>query len=293
MTRGYRVASISKDNGYGMSVIAKLKETKVKRNLYYEIKDRVLEETTDGTKIIRNKRKTKVFGLYSNKEIRDQLIEILRERMNLHKDKFISPTIYQELRGLEVKRNGKVEHSELTHDDQIFSYLMALYVWYEGKNLRELFGIEKGSIKTEESVDDIVSLEGAEDYGDITQEIVYITKDGNQKLDNDLKDMQYAKGVLYSEFIEKERKHDMDSLKAMLNDPVVRKAYANKYKIPEDSVGLEDGTHFGPGTISGLPQSVFFDFNKDLTEMDRSSIYHTLNADMYTYDNNKEDNGLQ
>ena len=276
-----------------MSVIAKLKETKVKKNLYYEIKDRVLEETTDGNKIIRNKRKTKVFGLYSNKDVRDQLIEILKERMNLHKDKFVSPTIYQELRGLEVKRNGEVEHSDLTHDDQIFSYLMALYVWYEGKNLRELFGIDKQTIKTEESVDDVVSLEGAEDYGDITQEIVYITKDGNQKLDNDIKDMQKAKGILFSEFIERERKHDRDSLKTMLNDPVVRKAYANKYKIPEDSVGLEDGTTFGPGTISGLPQSVFMDFNKDLTEMDRSSVYHTLNADMYTYDNNREDNGYQ
>ena len=151
----FSVATKYKDNGFGLSVIGKLKETKVKKNLYFEYKDRVLEETTDGIRIIRKKRKTKVYGLYSNNDVRDNLIEILKERVRYHKDKFISPSIYEEMRGLEVKKNGKVEHSDLTHDDQIFSYLMALYVWYEGKNLREVFGIEKSGIKTEEDVDDI------------------------------------------------------------------------------------------------------------------------------------------
>ena len=74
-------------------------------------------------------------------------MEILKERMIYHKDKFISPILYDELNGLEVKRNGKIEHSNNTHDDQVFSYLIALYVWYEGKNLMELYGIDKTSIK--------------------------------------------------------------------------------------------------------------------------------------------------
>ena len=124
-------------NGFGLAVISKLKETKVKRNLYYEIKDKVLEEVVDSAKgqIIRKTRKTKVYGLHTTKEVRDTLIELLTERVRHHKDKFISPTLYQELRGLEVKKSGKVEHSDLTHDDNLFSYLMALYVWYEGKTL--------------------------------------------------------------------------------------------------------------------------------------------------------------
>ena len=124
--------ALSKDKGYGLSVIAKLKETRIKRNLYYEIKDRELEETIENGVRKVKKTKTKVFGIHSTSAVRDNLIELLKERMRLHKDKFISPTIYQELRGLEVKRNGKVEHSDLTHDDQIFSYIMAMYVWYEG-----------------------------------------------------------------------------------------------------------------------------------------------------------------
>ena len=123
------IVNIERNGGYGLSVIGKLKETKVKRNLYYEVKEKVVEETIEGNKLVRSKKITKVYGLQSTNEVRNELIELLKERMNLHKDKFISPTIYNELRGLEVKKNGKVEHSALGHDDQIFSYLMAIYVW--------------------------------------------------------------------------------------------------------------------------------------------------------------------
>ena len=52
---------------------------------------------------------------------------------------------------MEVKKNGKVEHSAKTHDDQVFSYLMALYVWYDGKELAERFHIIKNTIKTDQN----------------------------------------------------------------------------------------------------------------------------------------------
>ena len=67
--------------GFGASVLAKLIETKLKNNLYFEIKDRVIEETNDGIRIVRKKQKTKVYGLDSSKNKRDLLIQILRERM--------------------------------------------------------------------------------------------------------------------------------------------------------------------------------------------------------------------
>ena len=213
--------------------------------------------------------------------------------MNFHKDKFISPTIYNELRGLEVKKNGKVEHSELTHDDQIFSYLMALYVWYEGKNLKENFGIEKFGIKTEDDVDDVLQLDGTEEYGDITQDIIYLTRDDNNKLENSLKEMQRSKGILFSEFVAKERKYEEQALKNLLSNPANRQAYADRYKIPVDTVSFEDGTYYGPGGLNGLPDSVFTDFNKDYYEMTSNSIYHTLRSDNLINNNNSEDNGLQ
>jgi len=183
------IVNIERNGGYGLSVISKLKGTRVKRNLYYEIKDRTIEENVENGIIITKKRKTRVYGLQSTKDVREQLIELLRDRMNHHKDKFISPTIYKELTGLEVKKNGKVEHSDLTHDDQIFSYLMAIYVWYEGKDLRENFGIQKFGIKTEEAVDDIVDMAGSEDFGDITEHIKYVNRDDQDRYEQQLADM--------------------------------------------------------------------------------------------------------
>ena len=46
----------------------------------------------------------------------------------MHKDKFIAPILHHEMESMEVKKNGKVEHSQNSHDDQVFSYLMALVV---------------------------------------------------------------------------------------------------------------------------------------------------------------------
>lgn len=96
------------------------------------------------------KRRVKVYGLTSTKAVRARLIEILMERVRYHKDKFICPILHDEMRSMTVRPSGKVEHSDKTHDDQVFSYLMALYVWYDGKNLVENFGIRKSTIKTDE-----------------------------------------------------------------------------------------------------------------------------------------------
>lgn len=273
--------ALSKDKGYGLSVIAKLKETRVKRNLYYEIKDRELEETIENGVRKVKKTKTRVFGTHSTNVVRNTLIEILKERMRLHKDKFISPTIYQELRGLEVKRNGKVEHSDLTHDDQIFSYLMAMYVWYEGKNLRETFGIEKFGIKTEEAVDDIIDLATSEDFGDITEEILYATKDENDKFESDMAELNKAKGMMLDEFMAAQRKKENDRLKIMLQNPVMREAYARKYGVSADDLSIaEVGDTVGPQSSNLIPNSLFLDFNKDYTELNKDSVYMTMGGAM-------------
>lgn len=207
--------------------------------------------------------------------------------MNLHKDKFISPTIYQELRGLEIKRNGKVEHSDNTHDDQIFSYLMAIYVWYDGKNLREIYGVDKGAIKTEDDVDDVLEMESANDSVDITNQLAAVNRtpdSAEAKLDAQLAEMKKAQGILFTDFIKKQRKEELAQLAELLKNPVNRQAYANKYKISVDSVSLEDGTTFDDNGLQTLPDSLFTDFNKDEEEMSASSIYNSLNSNMNSQD---------
>ena len=93
--------------------------------------------------------KVKVYGLNSDKAVRARLIELLCERVRYHKDKFIAPILHHELGAMVVRPSGKVEHSDNSHDDQVFSYLMALYVWYDGKNLAENFHIVKNTLKTD------------------------------------------------------------------------------------------------------------------------------------------------
>lgn len=204
------------------------------------------------------------------------MIELLTERVRHHKDKFVSPTLYQELRGLEVKKSGKVEHSDLTHDDNLFSYLMALYVWYEGKNLRENFGIEKTGIKTEESVDDIIELEGTEQLGDITEQIAFANKADNDKFEMQMAAMNKAKNILFSEFMENQRKSEKERLEMMLQNPKIKEAYARKLNIDIDSVGVDKDNQY-MGHLTKIPDSMFLDFNKDIDQINQESIYSTMN----------------
>jgi hypothetical protein len=283
-------------NSLGLSVIAKLKETRVKRNLYYEIKEKVLEESTIDGKIYRSKKIVKAYGLNNNKTTREELIDLLRQRMTLHKDKFISETLYKELRGLEVKKNGRVEHSDLGHDDQIFSYLMAIYVWYDGKNLRENFGIEKGTIRTEEDVDDVLEMATSANDQSIAKELNYITRSNDieqAKLENQIMMLRKAQGTMYGDFIKKQRQFEQERLIEMLKHDNIKQAYANKYGIPKDSVSI--GDRYDNGMLNQIPTSLFTDFNKTEEEMDPMSIYHNMSA--FDYDANgqpiDDDNGLQ
>lgn len=122
----------------------------MKKNLYWEVKEKVIEEAFNGYRMDKVKRKVKVYGTNSDKKVRARLIEILMERVKYHKDKFICPLLWDEMRAMEVKKSGKIEHSSHTHDDTVFGYLMALYVWYDGKNLIENFGIQKMTLKTDQ-----------------------------------------------------------------------------------------------------------------------------------------------
>ena len=251
--------------------MAKLLETNLKKNLYYEIKDRVIEETNDGIRIVRKKNKTKVFGLDSSKAKRELLIQILKERMESHKDKFVSPIIFEELKRMEVKRNGKVEHADNYHDDQVFSYLMALYVWYEGANLKERFNIEKTTIKTDENIDEVVTgLE--EKYSDIITEIEYIQKsDEDNELNNQLSSMTSAKGVTLKEFLMNERSKENEIFNLMLQNRAIKSAYAKDHNITPEDVDYIYGN-----AAKTIPDAVLLGFNVD----DDRAIHDLIASDM-------------
>ena len=252
--------------GFGLTVISRLIKMGIKRNLYYEIKDVVVEERQDGVHAYKQKVRKKVYGTNSDHRVRQVLIDILLERVENHKDKILSPIIYDELLGMEVKRNGKVEHSNSTHDDQIFSMLLALYVWYEGVNLMERFGIRKTSIRTDEDIDEELYGEASEtiDISDSFGNESDLDKEINEAIESALS----AKGITLADYLERERQKDDAAYRALLQTPLGQKAYRDTYNVPKD-VEL----NFGNGGFSELPYSAFSGFYTDNPVVESANRY--------------------
>lgn len=271
------VVNIERNGGFGASLIAKLKEPGgIKDNLYYEVKERILEETSDELgRPVRVKRKTKVYGLDSSKGSRDLLIEILRERMERHKDKMPSPTMYDELSKMVVKKTGKVEHSDNSHDDLVFSYLMALYVWYEGKYLKENFNINKATIKTEDSIDDTIGKDLEQKYTEILEEFKIPIDDENsakKEVDNYLKVLKTGMGTMFSDFMKQQREQEQQMLMDMIQNKAVRKAYSEYSQIPEEQlISNNKANKFR------VPDSVFTNFGEDPEELAKKQIAKNMN----------------
>lgn len=249
------IVNIERTGGFGGSVLSMLVKSKIKRNLYFEIKDRVTEERFNGVKVIRKTQKTKVFGLDETKQTRDILMEILRDRMDHHKAKFISPILFNELTTLEVKKNGRIEHASNAHDDQVFSYLMALYVWYEGKNLMENFGLDKGTLYTDNNDETYLGLE--ETYKDIVEELE-VEEDSDLNLE--LEYLKNASSISFKEWQEREMAQDQAALQQMLRNKRAREAWAKKNHMDLDSINQDH-------TWTTLPNEIFiiddFDGNMD------------------------------
>ena len=272
---GYGVASISKQIGFGATVISKLIKMGLKKNLYYEIKDVIAEERQDGVHSYKHKVRTKVYGLTSTKAVRQLLIDLLIDRVENHKDKFISPIIYNELLGMEIKRNGKVEHSASTHDDQIFSLLLALYMWYEGVNMAERFGLKKVSIKTDDEVDEQLDY-----YNDETMEIVdsFNKEDEFQEdIEKDLNAAIKAGGIQMEEFINKRREEERAVMESVLNTPIGAKAFKQQYGIPQD-MPIEHYVDSSSSNGNTIPDSVFINFyNQNISNSMYADYEHLRN----------------
>lgn len=261
-------------------MIAKLKEPGgIKNNLYYEIKDRIVEEANDSLgRIIKRKQRTKVYGLDSSKDSRDLLIGILRDRMERHKDKFNSPVLLDELSKMVVKRNGKVEHSENSHDDLVFSLLMALYVWYEGKNLKDIFHINKTTIKTEDSVDDIIGENSQSalerKYTEIIEELKLPDDDTEKtikEVNESLKVLKQGMGVMFGDFVKQQREKENQLLLDMLQNKVAREAFARKEHLP-----VQDIEVMAKGNYT-IPNSVFLNFGEDPDELAKKTMEKNMN----------------
>ena len=224
------VVNIERNGGFGASIIAKLLTTPIKRNLFFTIKDKVVEERIGGGQSFVKKQKTKVFGSDSTHEAREKLMDILRNRVDYHKDKIVSKTIYDELCGLEYKKNGRIEHSSNTHDDQVFSWLWALYIIYEGGELMQTWGIERHEIKTDAELEEAVY--DFDKPGTNVDLDMSISLETQEIIDEQTKQLDQAPGkTLYQEWVKKEVAADKAALQKLLRDPKAREAYARQNNL--------------------------------------------------------------
>ena len=235
----------------------------LKKNLYYEIKDIVTEERQDGVHAYKQKIRTKVYGLNSTKSVRQVLIDILIDRAENHKDKFICPLIHSQLETMEVKRNGRWEHADNAHDDQIFSYLMALYIFYEGKDVMERWNIYKHNITTDTDEEEgIMSLE--EKYDDVLTNIKNEESYERCKVEEQLSYLNSNKAISFEEHLLQQEAADEQAMRDLLNNnPLARKAYSQKYANEFDtmSTGMVD-----------IPTELFMDFGKYTQEQNMINL---------------------
>lgn len=213
------------------------------------------------------------------------MIELLYDRVEYHKDKIIAPILLAEMRAMEVKKNGKVEHSSTTHDDQVFSWLMALYVWYDGENLAERYGLKKNILKTDEE-EELFDRELDEQLS--PQESIMLDK--FQDVDPD---DEHAQEIMAAyQFIEENKPiittrqfkdnmelSDIAQRNALLSaDKNAKEAYCKLYGLDPSMYG----DNVGSGHFTQLPDFVFnpnddsidmLGFNNDPNNPDNQSLY--------------------
>lgn len=256
------VVNIERNGGFGSSVITMLLHTSIKKNLFFTIKDKVIEERFNGATMSKHTQKTKVYGSDSTKSEREELMEILRERVEYHKDKIISPIIYQELCGLEVKKNGKIEHSTNTHDDQIFSWLWALYIYYYGGDLMRNWGIEKHTLKTDAELEEAI-VDIREDKLNIQTDLI---ASENEEIQQQIDVLNKSPGKLgYEQWMHDELQKDEDTLKKLLTDKRVRDGLGDKYSLLKNQTNVSD-------SYETLPNEVFINFNKSEDEINIDTV---------------------
>ena len=238
------VVNIERNGGFGASLLQYLlAKPEIKKNLYYEIKDKVTEERFDGMVAAKKTKKMRVFGSDNTKENRNKLMELLRDRMTYHKDKFNAEIIYNELNQLEVKKNGRIEHTDNGHDDTIFAYLWALYVWYYGKNLTENWHIIKSELKTDEESEFDETIYEESKLINLGMEIVADGYEDDAEDETDVAGQIKAISqgyTLHTDFMKKQEEESKLAMKNLINNnPLAKKAYCKEYNIQDDDLEFE------------------------------------------------------
>jgi hypothetical protein len=151
-------------NSYGLNLLQYfMKDRVIEQRMVQEEKEHLGEKTQKDGFTVKKKTKNIVYGIDTNQRTRKLMFELLPEIVENEYDKIVSPRLYEDIAGLERKKNGKVEHSNTTHDDTLMAYLIFRYALHYGKSMKDRFKINaiptQSNIKVVSSERDIERIE--------------------------------------------------------------------------------------------------------------------------------------
>ena len=241
------IVVVENNGGFGSSVLQMLLRTNIKRNLYYEIKERIDEEQLEGIMVKRRPKKCKVYGATSSQKRRNDLIEILHQRVRHHRDKFATKELYDELCTMVVKPNGKTEHADDAHDDLVFSYLWALYVFYRGQDLATRFHLIKTEIFTDDQYDETsYSLEEEYTEGEPVDSSVFAddTNETVKMVEEQMNILKANSAMTLEDFYKIQLNEEHKSIDKLKRTAPGREALSKAYHIPVDHLEKENNIGF-------------------------------------------------
>ena len=126
-------------NSLGDAVLELLKGTEISYNLYYDSDAFLIgspdEKLDEKGFIKREAENRKSFGVFTNAKSREVMMAILMRLVAEKKEAFAVPYVIDDMNNLIRKASGKIEARSGEHDDNIMSFLIAMYVLYHGKKL--------------------------------------------------------------------------------------------------------------------------------------------------------------
>lgn len=186
-------------NSYGLNIIQSLmKDPLIEPRMYREVKEQLGEKQQRDGVTIKRKTKNVVYGVDTTSKSRDIMISMLPEIVESEAEKLVSPYIQQDIRGIQRKKNGRIEHYDGGHDDNLMAYLIFRYAVHHGKCFRDKFGISP--VPSEHNVKVVSSQTNMGKISEIIQ---------NANLAAELGDrMQSAMDVMYRKMVSEFNSHN-------------------------------------------------------------------------------------
>ena len=212
------------------------------------MKDIVIEEQVISGATHRRTQLTKVYGFNSSKNGREDLYDLITDRVNYHKDKIIEPRIHEQLCQLIWTKKGRIDHPDNGHDDMVIALALALWVLYRGGDTAREMGVVLHPIKTDAEIDEEVLSIGND--AEIISDKIEVLDRPEAQVDQQMQILDSAPGKMsYEEWRNKELEREREAVEKILMTKDGRDAYAKAYHIDENDINSE--------VMFKIPDSVF------------------------------------